>query len=80
MFGMHFKSICPNCGGTHNVSLGAGTRYYTVNDDPELEYTPYTCPLCARSYWLSHSYTGIILGTRKRNATDKVEAQGVTFW
>ena len=78
MFGMCFKSICPNCGGKHNVYLGACTAYYTVNDS-EMEYTPYTCPICDKSYWFAHGYS-FALGTRKRTAADKVEAQGITCW
>lgn len=80
MVGLQFESKCPYCGTKHNVYLGACTAYYTVNNDPELEYTPYTCPICARSYWLAHSYSGIVLGTRKRKVTDEVEAQGITCW
>ena len=79
MFGLYFESICPNCGKKHNVDLGACTAYYTVNDS-ELEYTPYTCPKCVKSYWLAHTGTGIPLETKKRNVTDKVRREGVICW
>lgn len=78
MVGLQFDSICPYCGTKHNVYLGACTAYYTVNNSEE-EYTPYTCPMCSRSYWFAHGYS-VTLGSKKRTATDKVEAQDITCW
>lgn len=78
MFGLYFNAICPNCNQEHPVSLGACTGYYKVNDY-DIEYTPYTCPLCDKPYWLAHDFNGAT-NTKKRNESDKFEMTCVTCW